>query len=99
MQVAPLGDQTDANEFLDAVSLDIVGPLPVTAQSNKYILTFIDHFTRFCEAVPILNQQTQAVGKEFVIRIITQFGVPKKLLTDRGMSFTSALLQKHGKND
>jgi hypothetical protein len=25
-QVAALGDQTDANEFLDVVSLDVVGP-------------------------------------------------------------------------
>jgi hypothetical protein len=28
--IAPLGDQLDAREFLDVVSLDIVGPLPVT---------------------------------------------------------------------
>jgi hypothetical protein len=89
--IAPLGDSLEANEFLDVVSLDVVGPLPVTENGNKYLLTF-DHFTRFCEAIPIPTQETEVIAKEFVIRIIMQFGVPKKLLTDRGATFTSALM-------
>jgi transposase InsO family protein len=79
-------------EFLDVVSLDVVGPLPVTENGNKYLLTFVDHFMRFCEAIPIPTQETEVTAKEFVIRIITHFGVPKKLLTDRGATFTSALV-------
>jgi hypothetical protein len=51
-----LGDALEAREFLDVVSLDIVGPLPVTEQGNKYLLTVIDHFTRFCDAIPIAKQ-------------------------------------------
>jgi hypothetical protein len=50
---APLGDQLEAKEFLDVVSLDVVGPLPITERGNRYLLTFVDHFTRFCDAVPI----------------------------------------------
>jgi transposase InsO family protein len=92
-QIAPIGDQEDANEFLDVVSLDVVGPLPVTEQRNRYILTFIDHFTRFCQAIHNTNQETETIAKDFVIRIVTQFGVREKLLTDRGASFTSALMQ------
>jgi hypothetical protein len=80
---APLGEALEANECLDVVSLDVVGPLPVTERGNKYLLTFVDHFTRFCEAIPIPSQDTETIAREFVIRIITQLGVPKKLLTDR----------------
>ena len=43
---APLREIPVAKEFLDTVSVDIVGPLPVTERGNKYLLTFIDHFTR-----------------------------------------------------
>jgi hypothetical protein len=50
---APLGEDLEAHEFLDVVSLDIVGLLPLTGQGNKYLLIFIDHFTRFCDAIPI----------------------------------------------
>jgi hypothetical protein len=45
---APLGDQLEAKEFLDIVSLDVVGPSAVTERGNRYILTFVDPFTRFC---------------------------------------------------
>jgi transposase InsO family protein len=58
------------------------------------LLTFVDHFTRFCEAIPIPTQETEIIAKEFVMRIITQYGVPKKLLTDRGTIFTSALMKE-----
>ena len=91
---APLGEIPVATEFLDVVSLDIVGPLPVTEQGNKYLLTFIDHFTRFCEAIPIAKQDTETIAREFVTKIVTQFGVPRKLLTDRGTNFTSALIKE-----
>jgi len=89
-----LGESIVAQEFLDVVSLDIVGPLPVTNRGNKYLLTFVDHFTRFCEAIPIARQDTETIAREFVIRIITQFGIPKKLLTDKGANFTSALIKE-----
>jgi hypothetical protein len=91
--VAPLGESLEAEEFLD-VSMDVVGPLPVTENGNKYLLTFVDHFTRFCEAIPIPTQETEVIAREFVVRIITQFGVPKKLLTDRGAAFTSAFMKE-----
>jgi hypothetical protein len=58
------------------------------------LLSFIDHFTRFCEAIPIAIQDAETIAREFVIRIITQFGVPKKFLTDRGANFTSALMKE-----
>jgi hypothetical protein len=39
--VAPLRDSLEANEFLDVVSLDVVGPLPVTNSGNKYLRGFV----------------------------------------------------------
>ena len=89
---APLGEIPVATEFLDVVSLDIVGP--VTEQGNKYLLTFVDHYTRFYEAILIDRQDTETVAREFVTRIITQFGVPRKLLTERGANFTSELIRE-----
>jgi transposase InsO family protein len=80
------------SRFLDTDSLDVVGPLPVTKKGNRYLLTFIDLFTLFCEAIPIAMQNTETIAREFVIKIITQFGVPQMLLTDRGASFTSAMI-------
>jgi len=91
---APLGETLEAKEFLDVVYLDIVGPLPVTEKGNKYLLSFVDHFTRYCDAIPTAKQDTETIAREFVLRIITQLGVPPKLLTDRGANFTSALIKE-----
>jgi hypothetical protein len=77
---APLGDSLKADEILDVVSLDVVGPLSVTENGNKYLLTFVDHITRFCEAIPIPTHQTAILAREFVMRNLTQYGVPTKLL-------------------
>jgi transposase InsO family protein len=91
---ATLGEIPVAKEFLDIVSLDIVGPLPETERGNKYLLTFIDHYTRYCDAMPIVRQDTETIAREFVVRIITQLGVPRRLLTDRVANFTSALIRE-----
>ena len=71
-----------------------MGHLPVTERGNKYLLTFIDHFIPFCEAIPITRQDRETIAREFVTKIITQLAVSKKLLTDRGASFTSALIKE-----
>lgn len=49
---APLGDALEAHEFMDVVSLDIVGPLLITERDNRFLLTFVDHFTGLCEDIP-----------------------------------------------
>jgi hypothetical protein len=78
MARAPLGEAPMATEFLDVVSLDVVGPLPVTERGNKYLLSFVDHFTRYCDPIPIPKQDTETTARAFVLRIITQIGVPRK---------------------
>lgn len=90
---APLIKIPPAREPFELVSMDIVGPLPVSNQGNKYLLTFIDYLTRYCEAIPIPNQTAEIVAKEFVHKIITRHGVPKKLLTDQGRNFVSSLFK------
>ena len=40
---APLGEPPVANEFLEILATDFIGPLPTTKDGNTYILTFVDH--------------------------------------------------------
>ena len=61
---------------------------------NKYILTVIDHFTRYCFAIPVPEQSAERVAHEFVHNIILQFGTPKYLLSDQGTQFLSRLMQE-----
>jgi hypothetical protein len=65
-------------------AMDILGPLPLTARGNQYILVMSDHFTKWVEAVPLANQRADTVAKAFVDEVVTRHGVPRKILIDQG---------------
>lgn len=44
------------------VGIDIVGPLISYKASVRYILTLIDYFTKYFEAIPLLNQEGAIVA-------------------------------------
>ncbi|KAG1046837.1 hypothetical protein G6F43_010691 [Rhizopus delemar] len=71
------------------VGCDAVGPLQVTIKGNRYILTATDYLTRWpmAMAVPDINERTTA--RFLYDHIISNYGVPNYLLTDRGSNFTS----------
>ena len=58
----------------------------------KNVLMIMDHFTRYALAVVTKDQAAKTVAKVFYEHFIAVFGVPVKLLSDRGANFTSALV-------
>ena len=46
----------------DKIAIDLVGPLMKSYMGNVYILTMIDLFSRWPEAVGISNKKVEAVG-------------------------------------
>jgi len=51
--VAPLGKTDEPSSPFEVTSMDITGPYLVTPRKNKYLLTFIDHVSKWAEAYPI----------------------------------------------
>ena len=60
----------------------------------KNILVMMDHFTRYALAVVMKDQTAKTVMKVFYEYFIAVFGAPAKLLSDRGVNFTSALVEE-----
>ena len=73
------------------VSVDITGPHPRSSNSKQYILTLVDHFSKWAEAIPLGNHTAPTVAKAHMTHVFSRFGVPRQLLTDRGPEFESGL--------
>ena len=81
----------------ELVSIDICGPLPQTSDGNRYIVSMIDKFSRFCLLVPVKDIKTQTIIKAYE-RWVSLFGPPKALLSDNGSQFISKMFKNYTKS-
>ena len=92
--VAPLGNPETPKEPFQVVSIDLTGPYPVTARGNKYLLTFICHFTKFVEAFPLPDISAETCARIYSSQIVTRHGTGSTLITDQGRSFVSSFFKE-----
>jgi exodeoxyribonuclease III len=65
-------------------SVDVQGPLPITKDGNRYLLTMLDCFLHWGIAVPIPDTKASTVSKAIFKHILCNHGRPRVILTDRG---------------
>jgi len=72
--------------------MDLVGPLPKSANGMEYILVLNDYLTKWVEvrALPDKRSQTVAIG---LLKVFGTCGIPATLISDQGNEFTSAAIR------
>ena len=75
----------------ETVSVDLVGPLPLTEQGNRYLLVMVDHLSRFC-ALAALRHKTADEVADSIVQICAYLDFPKNILSDRGKEFCNATM-------
>jgi transposase InsO family protein len=93
----PPPKQAELNPFLasspfEVLSIDITGPHPKSKDGNEYILTAVDIFSKWAEAMPIRSHTAVIVARRLVDNIFSRFGVPLRILSDQGPEFESSLI-------
>ncbi|KAG2944156.1 hypothetical protein C6341_g13158 [Phytophthora cactorum] len=73
----------------DLLVVDAIGPLPVTDNGNRYILVFVDYFTRWAEAFAVKKLDSVTFVEVMVNGVVARHGIPPKLLSAYGSNFTS----------
>ena len=72
------------------VGIDMVGPFIPSAKSHsRFIITCIDHYSGWTEAIPVQNKSTANVIDFLLSTIVARHGVPEILVCDQGAEFQS----------
>jgi len=73
--------------------LDFIGKIhPPSSAQHKWILTTIDYFTKWIEAIPSRQAIDTVVITFLETNILSKFGCPTKLITDNATTFKSKIM-------
>ena len=68
--------------------LDILGPFPRAPGGFEFLFVMIGTFTKWIEAEPVVKTTTEAAKRFLTKNVITQFGVPNRIITNNGAQFS-----------
>ena len=71
--------------------------LPRTQARNRYALVIQDYLTKWSFVFPMPDQKSPRIAKLLTVEVISVFGVPEALLTDRGTSDRGTLDRGQGR--
>ena len=77
-----------------------MGPIPLTENENKYILSCKERLSEYQTDIPIRDQEAETVQRALIEKVITVFGSPGSILTECASKFTGEfmrLLRRHVK--
>src|SRR6266498_675619 len=74
--------------------VDIVRPLPITRERNRYIVIAMDYFSRWPKARSLKVANANIVATFLYKEIICRFGASRILQSDRGIHFVNEVIQK-----
>ena len=75
--------------------MDIVGPFPKATGNKRWLLVYIDYFTKWVETEPLANIKDMDAKRFIWKNIITQFRIPRTLILDNGLQFDSKAFRSY----
>jgi len=76
------------------VSFDIIGPLPMSDNGNRFVLVMVDHFSKWAEAYAMPNHQAITVATQMSTRWFATHGIPLKLHSDNGQELKGHIMRE-----
>jgi hypothetical protein len=79
---------------MQRVGVDVLGPWPMPASGNRFIIIYQDYFSKWVEIFAARNHTAYVVAEILVKEIISRYGIMEKLHSDQGREFESQLYQE-----
>lgn len=73
----------------EVISVDILGPYPLTRMGNRYAIIATDLLSKWVEIKPVKNSTTKTVIRFIEEEVCARWGYPKTIITDNGPQFRS----------
>ncbi len=77
----------------DLFSLCVLISQNCLSSGNRYVLVVQDHFTKYVNAYPMVDQTASTVARLLCEQYIPEHGIPEELFSDQGCQYESEILQ------
>ncbi|KAI5634521.1 integrase core domain-containing protein [Phthorimaea operculella] len=84
-----MGRPKQCSRPFQVISIDLMGPLPVTRKQNSYILVVTCCFSKFCLITPLRAATAVSVCKFLEDSVFLVHGIPQTVYLDNGSQFIS----------
>lgn len=75
------------------ISIDLVGPLPMSRQQNVYLLVVVCCFSKYCFLFPLRRATGKVIAQRLEDHVFLVHGIPQTIISDNGSQFISHEVQ------
>lgn len=80
------------------IGMDLLGPFPISAAGNKWIIVATDYLTRYAETKALPSSTAAEAAQFFIENVVLRHGAPAVIVTDRGTAFTAELCELYSRS-
>ncbi|BFZ04571.1 hypothetical protein BsWGS_07610 [Bradybaena similaris] len=89
-----LQDTDEPPYCMAKIGVDVSGPYPKSLSGNRYMVTFLDHYSLWPESFAVPDKTSETVAQLLLEEIIPRFGCPLEIVSDNGPENTGRALQR-----
>jgi len=73
--------------------VDLAGPFPVSSRGSRFVMVAVEAFSKWLEAIPIINKEPDTVAYAFLHNVLARFAAPGQVVSDNGAEWQGAFAQ------
>ncbi|KAI5631553.1 integrase core domain-containing protein [Phthorimaea operculella] len=87
-----MGEPKQCSRPFQCLSIDFIGPLPISRKLNRYILVITCCFSKYCLLFPIKRATSSVIKHVLEDLVFMNYGIPETVILDNGPQMTSSEL-------